>query len=121
MKAKVEHRVPVSDAAIDLLEALPRTSELVFARPRRGRPLSDMTLTLLLRRLQVDAVPHGFRSSFRDWVAEQTEYSRELAEKALAHALPDAVEAAYQRGDMLEKRRELMQDWADHCTTMPAQ
>lgn len=116
MKAGREHRVPLSDEASKVIASLPRTAGLIFVSPRGGRQLSDMTLTLLLRRMQVDAVPHGFRSSFRDWVAEQTSHPRELAEKALAHTLPDPVEAAYQRGDMLERRRELMQAWARHCT-----
>jgi integrase len=77
--------------------------------------LSDMSLTAVLRRMKVDAVPHGFRSSFRDWCAERTNYPREVAEMSLAHAIGDKVEAAYRRGDLFEKRRRLMKDWAVFC------
>ena len=77
----------------------------------RGKPLSDMTLTAVLRRMEVDAVPHGFRSTFRDWAGERTNYPREIAEQALAHAIENKVEAAYRRGDALDKRRVMMQDW----------
>ena len=80
-----------------------------------GKPLSDMTLTALTRRMGIDAVPHGFRSTFRDWCAECTNYPRDLEEQALAHKLENKVEAAYLRSDVLEKRRALMQAWADHC------
>ena len=80
----------------------------------QGKPLSDMALTSVLRRMKVDAVPHGFRSTFRDWAGEMTNHPREIAEQALAHALENKVEAAYRRGDMLEKRRAMMQAWAEH-------
>ena len=114
MKAGREHRVPLSDAALHLLKALPRLADspLVFPAPRGGQ-LSDMTLNAVMRRMQVDAVPHGFRSTFRDWVAERTNHPRELAEQALAHTLESKVEAAYRRGDALEKRRGMMQEWAE--------
>ena len=122
MKAGKPHRVPLSPAAIALLERLPRTTDddLVFRGPVLGpdgnaKPLSDMTLTAVLRRMKVDAVPHGFRSSFRTWIAEQTSFPREIAEAALAHAVESEVERAYQRGDLLEKRRRLMGAWADYC------
>lgn len=117
MKAGREHRVPLSPAALALLEGLPRMagSELVFPAPRRGGALSDMTLTAVLRRMQVEAVPHGFRSTFRDWVSERTSYPGDLAEMALAHTIGNAVEAAYRRGDMFEKRRRLMTDWSEFC------
>lgn len=117
MKAGKEHRVPLSPAALALLRALPRTTgvELVFPAPRGGA-LSDMTLTAVLRRMGVDAVPHGFRSTFRDWCAERTNYPREVAEMALAHSIGDKVEAAYRRGDLLEKRKSLMNEWATFCT-----
>ena len=75
-----------------------------------------MSLTAVLRRMKVDAVPHGFRSTFRDWCAERTNYPHEVAEMALAHAIGDKVEAAYRRGDLLEKRRRLMRDWALYCS-----
>ena len=122
MKAGKEHRVPLSDAAIKLLEAMPHIegTDLVFPAPRGGQ-LSDMALTALTRRMNFrdDAgrlcVPHGFRSTFRDWVFERTDYPRDLAEAALAHALENKVEAAYRRGDALERRRALMQAWANYC------
>ncbi|MFY9480101.1 MAG: integrase arm-type DNA-binding domain-containing protein [Aquabacterium sp.] len=118
MKAGKEHRVPLSQAAIDLVKALPKIadSDLVFTSPRGGQ-LSDMTLTSVLRRMEVDAVPHGFRSTFRDWTAERTSYPRDMAEMALAHTIGDKVEAAYRRGDMLDKRRQMMEDWAAFCAT----
>ena len=122
MKAGKEHRVPLSAAAIKLLEAMPRIegTELVFPAPRGGQ-LSDMALTALTRRMNFrdDAgrvcVPHGCRSTFRDWVFVRTDYPRDLAEAALAHALENKVEAAYRRGDALERRRAMMQAWANYC------
>jgi integrase len=122
MKAGKEHRVPLNTQAIKLLEGMPRIegTELVFPAPRGGQ-LSDMALTALMRRMNFrdDAgrvcVPHGFRSSFRDWVFERTDYPRDLAEAALAHALENKVEAAYRRGDALERRRAMMQAWANYC------
>jgi len=126
MKAKREHRVPLSDAAVAILremESLRRdkADALVFPGAKPGKPLSDMALLMTLRRMERDELTvHGFRSTFRDWVAEATSYQRELAETALAHALTDKTEAAYQRGDMLEKRRRLMAEWARHCGTTGA-
>ena len=119
MKAKREHRVPLSDRAITLLRALPRFegTDTIFVAPRGG-VLSDMTLTAVMRRMKVDAVPHGFRSTFRDWAAERTNYPREVAEMALAHAIGDKVEAAYRRGDLFEKRRRMMDEWAKFCDTV---
>lgn len=116
MKAGKEHRVPLSTQATKLLEAMPHIegTDLVFPAPRGGQ-LSDMTLTALTRRMKLDAVPHGFRSTFRDWVFERTDYPRDLAEAALAHALESKVEAAYRRGDALERRRAMMQAWANYC------
>lgn len=113
MKAGTEHRVPLSRAAMDLLHKLPRfeDTELLFPGTK-GQPLSDMSMTAVMRRMNVDAVPHGFRSTFRDWVGEKTHYPRELAEQALAHTLESKVEAAYRRGDALEKRRQMMEEWA---------
>ncbi|RQZ93666.1 site-specific integrase [Burkholderia cenocepacia] len=115
MKAKKEHRVPLSPAAIDLLKTIERIEdqELVFPSPRSGSVLSDMALLELMRRQRLEATPHGFRSTFRDWASEYTNYPRELAEVALAHIKADATEAAYWRGDVLEKRRRMMADWAD--------
>lgn len=117
MKGGIEHRVPLSDKA---LEALGRAkhhanSEVIFAAPRGGE-LSDMALTAVMRRMKIDAVPHGFRSTFRDWVAECTTYPGEVAEQALAHTLKNKVEAAYRRGDSLAKRQQMMNDWAKFCS-----
>lgn len=121
MKAGREHRVPLSPAAIALLEALPRFGgvDVVFPSPR-GAELSDMTLTAVLRRMKVDVTAHGFRSTFRDWAAERTSYARDVAEMALAHTIGDKVEAAYRRGDLFAKRARLMNDWAKFCATLPA-
>ncbi len=116
MKAGKEHRVPLSDDAIALLEALPRFegSPYIFPAPRGG-PLSDMSISAVCRRMKVEAVPHGFRSSFRDWCAESTNYPRDVAEMALAHTVGNSVEAAYRRGELLDKRRHLMEAWARFC------
>ncbi|KVQ01859.1 integrase [Burkholderia ubonensis] len=114
MKAKKEHRVPLAPAAVELLKAIERIDDqdLVFPSPRSGSVLSDMALLELMRRQHLEATPHGFRSTFRDWAGEYTNYPRELAEVALAHIKADATEAAYWRGDVLEKRRQMMSDWA---------
>ena len=126
MKAHREHQVALSTAAIDLLNRIPRTHDLVFPGTK-GQPLSDMTLTALIRRMDEGApdtwrdtageviTAHGFRSSFRMWVAERTDFPREVAEHALAHQLPDAVERAYQRSTMFEKRSQLMELWGRIC------
>ena len=113
MKAEREHRVPLSADALALLEALPRMggTDLVFPAARGGM-LSDMTLSAVTRRMKAKAVPHGFRSTFRDWTAERTSYPAEVCEMALAHTVGNKVEAAYRRGDMFERRRRLMDDWA---------
>jgi len=113
MKGGREHRVPLSDAALALLGALTRLegSPWVFFAPRGGR-LYDMTVSAVCRRMNVEAVPHGFRSTFRDWCAETTNYPREVCEQALAHVNADKVEAAYRRSDLFERRRELMEEWA---------
>jgi len=120
MKGKVEHRVPLSKQAVELLEALPRFEKVEVVFPGvKGQVLSDMTLSAVMRRMKVDAVPHGFRSTFRDWSAERTNFPRDLAEMALAHVIESKVEAAYRRGDMLAKRLKMMQAWADYCDTIP--
>jgi integrase len=141
MKEGKEHRVPLSKSAVKLLKATPlfEGNDLVFPAVRGGE-LSDMTLAAVIKRMhaseqkagrtgwldpkQLDddgkpkiATPHGFRSTFKDWATEATNHPRELAEMALAHAVGDAVERAYQRGDALEKRRALMEDWAKYCET----
>lgn len=131
MKMGKEHRIPLPPCAVKLLEALPRFegSDFVFPAARGGR-LSDMTLSATMKRMHKaditeggkgfldrvskrPAVPHGLRSTFRDWVAEQTNYPGDMAEVALAHKISNAVEASYRRGDMIEKRRRMMADWAD--------
>lgn len=118
MKAGKEHRVPLSPAAIKLLEKLPHIEGVDFVFPSvRGKQLSDMTLSAVMRRMKVDAVPHGFRSTFKDWASERTSYPGEMSEMALAHTINDKVEAAYRRGDMFEKRRKMMNQWATFCTT----
>jgi integrase len=119
MKAGVTHRVPLSDAAAVILEAI-RPEEvppdtIVFLAPRGGE-MSDMAMLQLLKRMERgDITVHGFRSTFRDWVGEETEFAREEAEMALAHTIESATERAYRRGDGLEKRRRLMDAWADYC------
>lgn len=120
MKAGKEHRVPLSDAALEVLKTLAEKtdSNLVFASDRGGK-LSDMTLLAVLRRMNLKVVPHGFRSTFRDWCAEQTDFTREVAEMSLAHAIGNKVEAAYRRGDLSEKRSELMHAWASYCSLNP--
>ncbi|WP_108398907.1 tyrosine-type recombinase/integrase [Devosia submarina] len=117
MKAGKQHRVPLSPRAVDLLETMKdeEPGTYVFPGQKEGKPLSAMSLAMMLRRMEVDVTVHGFRSSFRDWAAEQTSYPNEVAEMALAHTIKNAAEAAYRRGDLLEKRRELMNDWARFC------
>lgn len=113
MKSGREHRVPLSKPAIKLLRSLPGNRTPVgHLFPGMRGPLSDMSLTAVLRRMEVPATAHGFRSTFRDWASEYTEHSGEVAEMALSHAIGDKVEAAYRRGDLLEKRVALMADWA---------
>ncbi len=132
MKMKVEHRVPLTDEAIKLLKAMPRMggTDLVFPNTK-GTALSDMALTATLRRMDAGkfeadgkgwrdkdgrtATQHGFRSSFRDWSSERTSYDHNTCEMALAHAVGNAVEAAYRRGDLFDKRTRLMRDWAKFC------
>lgn len=119
MKMRKEHRVPLSDEALVLLNALPRIEDTDLLFPNtKGGMLSDMTLTAVLRRMGREVTAHGFRSTFRDWTSERTSYSRDVCEMALAHAIGDKVEAAYRRGDLFEKRRRLMRDWAKFCGTV---
>lgn len=119
MKASTEHRVPLTAQALDILQALPRSigSDYVFPGARRGRPLSNMAMLELLRGMRPGLTVHGFRSSFRDWAAECTSFPREIAEAALAHIVGSEVERAYRRGDLFEKRRELMRAWAEFLST----
>ena len=114
MKAQRPHRVPLGRRAMEILgeaRTLGRGGGLVFPSSE-GRPLSGSTLSTLLQGLRIAAVPHGFRSSFRDWCGECSNAPREVAEAALAHVVRDKVEAAYARSDLFERRRVLMDDWA---------
>ena len=114
MKAGREHRVPLSEPAIALLGEMEklRISDYVFPGAAARKPLSGMAMTMALRRMgRGEITPHGFRSTFRDWAAEKTSFSNEVAEAALAHVVGDKVEAAYRRGDLFEKRRAMMEDW----------
>jgi integrase len=121
MKAGKVHVVPLSDVAIDVLTRAEifrsPLSDLVFPGQNSRRALSDMTLLKILRDRQLGVTVHGFRSTFRDWVAEETNYAGEIAEAALAHAIPNKVEAAYKRTDFLEKRKALMADWGRYCSS----
>jgi len=122
MKANREHRVPLSSRAGEILgaaRALRNGSDLVFPSSR-GKPLSDMTLSKLLKEQGIQAVPHGFRSSFRDWASEETNHPREVVEAALAHQVKDKVEAAYARSTLFERRRRLMGDWAAYLNRLAA-
>lgn len=120
MKAGVAHIVPLSDQAADVfrraLEIRVPASNLVFPGQRPKQPLSDMTLLKILRDMKLVATVHGFRSSFRDWAAEESYYPGEVAEAALAHTVSNKVEAAYRRTDFLAKRHAMMRDWGDYCT-----
>lgn len=117
MKAGVEHRVPLSDRCIEILTGLPRINDYVFPGNKSDKPLSNMSnmslLATLSRMDRGDLTTHGFRSTFRDWAAETTDYPNEVVEMALAHTIKNKAEAAYRRGDMLERRRSLMDDWCD--------
>lgn len=116
MKAKKEHRIPLPDRCLVILEEAKflkqEKSDLIFPGTKEDRPLSDMTLSKLMKELAIPAVPHGFRSSFRDWAGEATAHPREVIEFALAHVIKDKAEAAYARSDLFDKRRALMDDWA---------
>jgi integrase len=129
MKGGREHRVPLAGAALAVLEQVrplalkrdgrPAPSAPVFPGPRRALPMSNMTMLMLLRRMQRnDLTVHGFRSTFSDWAAERTAYPREVVEMALAHVVENKVEAAYRRGDLFEKRRKLMEAWAGYCARL---
>jgi integrase len=118
MKAGIEHRIPLSESAMKILTALHdgRISDYVFPNLTNGKPLSNAGMSSVLKRLgRTDITVHGFRSTFRDWVAEKTNTPERIAESALAHRLKDASEAAYQRGDLIEKRQALMTNWANYC------
>jgi integrase len=112
---KKDHRVPLSDRAVEILYDLPRFSGIVFPSPRKPeKPISDMAMTKTMRDMKIDFVPHGFRTSFRTWSAEETDVQNFICELALGHAVPSAVEAAYQRSEVLERRRELADGWSEY-------
>jgi integrase len=124
MKAGRDHRVPLPDRAVEILKSMPREGDgkgFVFPGAKARLPLSNMAMAELLKGMNGNGYTvHGFRSTFRDWAAERTSYPREIAEAALAHMLKDKTEAAYRRGDLFEKRRKLMQAWADYCASKPS-
>ena len=117
MKAGKEHRVPLSSRAIEILEAAKALGNDTIFPAVKGGGMSVMAMAMLLRRMKRDCTVHGFRSGFRDWAAECTGYAHEVCEMALAHTIGNQAEAAYRRGDMFEKRRRLMADWATYCAT----
>lgn len=121
MKTGVQHRVPLCEAIIKLLAELPRLDDegFVFPGGKKDRLLSNMAMLVLLRGMRPNSglTVHGFRSAFRDWAGEATNHPREVCEQALAHTISNQVEAAYRRGDFFEKRRSLMQDWADYLAS----
>jgi integrase len=120
MKAGKPHVVPLSGRALEIISALARDSPHIFAAPRTGRMMERHALNDALKAMDVDGVTvHGFRSSFSDWASERTSYAPEVREMALAHSIPNKVEAAYRRGDLLEKRRRLMRDWDGFCSAPP--
>jgi integrase len=123
MKSGKEHRVPLPDAVLAILEQMLaiRQGDFVFPGGKARRPISNMAMMMTLRRMgRGDLTVHGFRSSFRDWAAERTDFPSEVAEMALAHAVGDKVEAAYRRGDLFQKRRQLMDAWARFCSVFGA-
>ena len=118
MKKRVEHRVPLCQRSLDILAiASAKEPDSTYLFSINKKHLSNMAMDMLLRRMDVDVTVHGFRSSFRDWVAEKTHHSHEVAEMALAHTIGSKVEAAYRRGDLLEKRRALLVDWDKFCSS----
>jgi integrase len=124
MKAGREHRVPLSAAAMAVLEPMKeiREGDFVFSGAKKGKPLSNMAMLAVLKRMsRGDLTCHGFRSTFRDWAAECTNFPREVVEMALAHTIESKVEAAYRRGDLFQKRRQLMEAWARFCGTRRSQ
>lgn len=125
MKMGRPHLVPLSAAAIDVFRRAQALrvpcSDLVFPGQRLKKPMSDMTLLKVMRDMKTGVTVHGFRSAFRDWVAEETNYPGEVAEAALAHSIPNKVEAAYRRTDFLMKRKKLMEEWGLYCLTIPAE
>ncbi len=120
MKAGKEHRVPLSPRAVEILKSTQGLRKEWLFPATKGGSMSSMAMSMLLRRMKVDVTVHGFRSGFRDWSAECTGYAHEVAEMALAHTIENKVERAYRRGDLFDKRRRLMDDWANYCASVPA-
>lgn len=122
MKSRREHRVPLSPGAVEVLKSVQGLhAEFVFPAPSASKPLSGMALLMLLRRLRRDDITaHGMRSTFKDWASERTDFAGEVSEMALAHVVENATEAAYRRGDLFEKRRQLMLAWGRYCTEVSA-
>ena len=116
MKSGRPHRVPLSGRAVELLASLPREGDFVFLGARTGAQPHPMILIMLLRRMGHAVTAHGFRASFKTWAGERTNYAREVVEAALAHVIGDAAEQAYSRGDMLARRRQLMEAWSEYCS-----
>jgi integrase len=119
MKAGKEHKVPLSPAALALLAKLPREGHYLFAGVKSGKPFGPVALIQQLHRMGRDVTVHGFRSAFTDWAHEQTAFPKVVIDQALAHAVGDKVEAAYRRGELLDKRRKLMEAWATYCASKP--
>jgi integrase len=117
MKARKEHKVPLSDSAIAIIKSMPTDRDYLFPGTRKSRPLSNGAMLKPLERmgLRKQVVAHGFRSTFRDWASETTHYPNEMLEMAIAHSIDSKVEAAYRRGDLLKKRHKLMADWERFC------
>jgi integrase len=116
MKGGRPHRVPLSGGAVELLAGLPREGEYVFPGGRTGGKAHNMVMSTLLGRMGYNVMAHGFRASFRTWASERTNFPREIIEAALAHVIGDAAEQAYARGDMLARRRQLMESWSEYCS-----
>jgi integrase len=115
MKADADHRVPLSDRMLEILGKLDRGSMFVFSGRNPKKKLPHEAMLKVLKAIRASVTVHGFRSSFKDWASEQTVYANEVSEMALAHKIPSKVEGAYRRGDLFEKRRALMHDWAVYC------
>jgi integrase len=123
MKGGREHRIPLSERAIELLRALPRErdNDFVFIGARAGAGLGTMALVQVLKRMNPEFTVHGFRATFKTWASETTNFPNFVVEQAMAHASPSAVEAAYRRGDLLRKRQQLAEAWSKYCTSpLPA-
>jgi integrase len=119
MKAGKEHKVPLSPAALALLAKLPREGHFLFVGAKKGEPFGPLSLTRMLERMGRNVTVHGFRSAFTDWAHDTTAFPKTVIDMAIAHKVPDKVEAAYRRGELMEKRRRLMAAWATYCASKP--